>query len=65
MAASVLVTGSIDHRKPLLGLGLGIEPDNLRIGPNGNGALSAIDDAITANEQDTVNDENIDSDNGN
>lgn len=64
MAASVLVTGSTNHRKPALGQAL--EPINsLRIGPIGNDALSAIDDAITANEQDTVQDERVDSDNGN
>ena len=64
MAASVLVTGSTNHRRPALGAAL--EPINsLRMGPLGNDALSAIDDAITANEQDTVQDEKVDSDNGN
>lgn len=64
MAASVVVTGSTNNRKPLIGSAL--EPMNgLRVGLIGNDALSAIDDAITANEQDTVQDEKVDSDDGN
>ena len=62
MAASVLVTGSTNHGKQSAGLA---GMDHLRLGPNGNDVLSAIDDAITANEQDTVNDEKVDSDNEN
>jgi hypothetical protein len=47
MAASVLVTGSTNHGKQPAGLA---GMDHLRLGPNGNDVLSAIDDAITANE---------------
>jgi hypothetical protein len=35
---------------------------NMRISQNENEALSVIDDVITANEQDTVHDENVYSD---
>ena len=64
MAASVLVTGSSNRRAPTSGESL--EPmNNVGGGLIGNDALSAIDDAITANEQDTVQDEQVDSDNGN
>ena len=45
MAASVLVTGSTNHGKSPIP-----DMDHLRIQPIGNDVLSAIDDAITANE---------------
>lgn len=62
MAASVLLPGAT--RKPLMGQAA--DPNDNQ-GPDAarNDVLSAIDDAITANEQDTVNDEKVESDNEN